>query len=98
MLGEAFRKGENREEWRKVVARSSLVPQRSTRPREKWIEVTFLVHMSDIIMELCNQKYLSGRLAILRGNNFNNGYYAQTFLAMFFSYLLRLQASLTSTI
>ena len=30
-LGEALRKVENREEWRTVVARSSLVPQRSTR-------------------------------------------------------------------
>ena len=28
-LGEALRKAENREEWRKVVAQSSLVPQRS---------------------------------------------------------------------
>ena len=34
-LGEAFRKAENREEWRTVVARSSLVPQRSTRLRDK---------------------------------------------------------------
>ena len=32
-LGEALRKAENREEWRKVVARSSLVPQRSTKLR-----------------------------------------------------------------
>ena len=30
-LGEALRKAENREEWRTVVARSSLVPQRSNR-------------------------------------------------------------------
>ena len=29
-LGEALRKAENREWWRKVVARSSLVPQRSS--------------------------------------------------------------------
>ena len=34
-LGEAIRKAENREEWRKVVAQSSLVPQRSTRLRDK---------------------------------------------------------------
>ena len=34
-LGEALRKAENREEWRTVVARSSLVPQRSTRLRDK---------------------------------------------------------------
>ena len=30
-LGEAFRKPEDREEWRKVVARSSLMPQGSLR-------------------------------------------------------------------
>ena len=35
---EALRKAENRE-WRKVVAWSSLVPQRSTRLRDKWSEV-----------------------------------------------------------
>ena len=34
-LDEALRKAENREEWRTVVARSSLVPQRSTRLRDK---------------------------------------------------------------
>ena len=34
-LGEALRKAENREEWRTVVARSFLVPQRSTRLRDK---------------------------------------------------------------
>ena len=34
-LGEALRKAENREEWRTVVARSSLVPLQSTRLREK---------------------------------------------------------------
>ena len=34
-LGEALRKAENREEWRTVVARSSLVPQRSTRLMDK---------------------------------------------------------------
>ena len=34
-LGEALRKAENREEWRKVVAQSSLVPQRSARLRDK---------------------------------------------------------------
>ena len=34
-LGEALRKAENREEWRTVVIRSSLVPQRSTRLRDK---------------------------------------------------------------
>ena len=34
-LGEALRKAENREEWRTVVARSSSVPQRSTRLRDK---------------------------------------------------------------
>ena len=34
-LGEALRKAENREEWRTVVARSSLVPQPSTRLRDK---------------------------------------------------------------
>ena len=33
-LGEALRKAEIREEWRTVVARSSLVPQRSTRLRD----------------------------------------------------------------
>ena len=38
-LGEALRKAENREEWRTVVARSSLVPQRSTRLWDKWSEV-----------------------------------------------------------
>ena len=35
-LGEALRKAENREGWGKVVARSSLVPQWSTRLRDKW--------------------------------------------------------------
>ena len=34
-LGEALRKAENREEWRTVVARSSLVPQWSARLRYK---------------------------------------------------------------
>ena len=34
-LGEALRKAENREEWRTVVSRSSLVPQRSTRLWDK---------------------------------------------------------------
>ena len=34
-LGEALRKAENREEWRTVVARSPLVPQRSTRLWDK---------------------------------------------------------------
>ena len=34
-LGEALRKAENREEWRTVVARSSMVPQLSTRLRDK---------------------------------------------------------------
>ena len=34
-LGEALRKAENREGWRKVVAQSSFVPQRSTRLRDK---------------------------------------------------------------
>ena len=34
-LGEALRKAENREERRKVVAQSSLVPQRSNRVRDK---------------------------------------------------------------
>ena len=34
-LGEARRKAENREGWRTVVVRSSLVPQRSTRLRDK---------------------------------------------------------------
>ena len=34
-LGEALRKAENREEWRTVVARSSLVPQRSIRLWDK---------------------------------------------------------------
>ena len=38
-LGEALRKAENREEWRTVVARSSLVPQRSNRLWDKWSEV-----------------------------------------------------------
>ena len=38
-LGEALRKAENREEWGTVVARSSLVPQRSTRLWDKWSEV-----------------------------------------------------------
>ena len=40
-LGEALRKAENREEWRTVVAQSSLVSQRSTRLRDKWSEMTF---------------------------------------------------------
>ena len=35
-LREALRKAENREEWRTVVARSSLVPQRSNRLWDKW--------------------------------------------------------------
>ena len=35
-LGEALRKAEDREEWRTVVARSSLVPQRSNRLWDKW--------------------------------------------------------------
>ena len=34
-LGEALQKAENREELRQVVAQSSLVPQRSTRLRDK---------------------------------------------------------------
>ena len=34
-LGEALRKAEHKEEWRKVVAQSSLVPQRSTRSRDR---------------------------------------------------------------
>ena len=34
-LGEALQKAENREGWRKVVARSSLVLQQSTRLRDK---------------------------------------------------------------
>ena len=34
-LGEALRKAEDREEWRTVVARSSLVPQRSNRLWDK---------------------------------------------------------------
>ena len=34
-LGEALRKTEDREEWRKVVARSSLMPQRSFRQRNE---------------------------------------------------------------
>ena len=34
-LGEALRKAENREEWRTVIARSSLVPQRSIRLWDK---------------------------------------------------------------
>ena len=38
-LGEALQKAENREEWRTVVAQSSLVPQRSTRLRDKRSEV-----------------------------------------------------------
>ena len=38
-LVEALRTAENKEEWRTVVARSSLVPQRSTRLRIKCSEV-----------------------------------------------------------
>ena len=34
-LGEALRKAEDREEWRKVVVRSSLMPQRSFRLRDE---------------------------------------------------------------
>ena len=34
-LAEAIPKADNREGWRKVVARSSLVPQRSTRLSDK---------------------------------------------------------------
>ena len=34
-LGEALRKAEDKEEWRKVVARSSLMPQRSFRQRDE---------------------------------------------------------------
>ena len=41
-LDEVLRKAENREEWKTVVARSSLVPQRSTRLRDKWSEVKWL--------------------------------------------------------
>ena len=36
-LGEALRNAEDREEWRKVVARSSLMPQRSFRLRDEWV-------------------------------------------------------------
>ena len=34
-LGEAFQQAEDREEWRKVVGRSSLMRQRSFRPWDK---------------------------------------------------------------
>ena len=34
-LGEALRKAEDREGWRKVVARLSLMPQQSFRPRDE---------------------------------------------------------------
>ena len=34
-LGEVFRKAEDREEWRKVVNRSSLMPQLLFRPRHE---------------------------------------------------------------
>ena len=34
-LGEALQKAEDREEWRKVVARSSLMPQRSSKLRDE---------------------------------------------------------------
>ena len=34
-LGEALRKAKDRKEWRKVVARSSLMPQRSFRLRDE---------------------------------------------------------------
>ena len=34
-LGEALRKAEDREEWRKVVALSSLMPQQSIRRRDE---------------------------------------------------------------
>ena len=34
-LGEALRKAEDREEWRKLVARISLMPQRSFRLRDE---------------------------------------------------------------
>ena len=34
-LGEALRKAGDREEWRKMVARSSLMPQRSFRLRDE---------------------------------------------------------------
>ena len=34
-LGEALRKAEDREEWRKVIARSSLMLQRSIRLRDE---------------------------------------------------------------
>ena len=36
-LGEAFRKAEGGEERRKLFARSSLMPQRSFRPRDEWV-------------------------------------------------------------
>ena len=39
-LGEAFQKAEDREEWRKVVARSSLMPQRSIRPQDVGVRVS----------------------------------------------------------
>ena len=34
-LGDAHRKAEDKDEWRKVVARSSLMPQRSFRLRDE---------------------------------------------------------------
>ena len=38
-LGEALRQVEDREEWRKVVARSSLMPQRSFRLRDERVTI-----------------------------------------------------------
>ena len=51
-LGEALRKAENREEWRTVVARSSLVPQRSNRLWDKWSEVKWFVLLCLVVV--CN--------------------------------------------
>ena len=48
-LGEVLRKAQNREEWRKAVARSSLMPQRSFRLVDKWSDVKVLSGFSTIL-------------------------------------------------
>ena len=60
-LGEALRKAENREEWRKVVAQSSLVPRRSTRLRDKWCEVKWRLSHSCKLFS-CQKMNVAGNL------------------------------------
>ena len=62
-LGEALRKAENREEWRTVVARSSLVPQRSNRLWDKWSEVKWSTYICRPVLEV--HKHVAGTLTLL---------------------------------